>query len=326
MPAIPEIKISVPAVLPLGFLRIERNDHSQLCLLGISLESPAIRLSARRADQLTVRGPRAHIVHDYSGRIFAQYLLPSSAEIEVEEIIPAYLGLGGDLLLGLATAQALAWVHSLPDREIGSLAASLNLRPEEGLFTAGYTRGGLLLVDVQGNPAAPVIVRRSEIRAGAGDEWTFVIYCPPAPASTPEAIEELRLRHAVLAGSHLSIEKGESILAGLQAAIDQHDLAAMGGGLLALQNSNREARLQAAVTTGHLSFEQRDVLALFQDSGAKAWGSIPTGIGIYALIGGVEAGRELTRKVNQLIETIGGQVIATQADNQGARRVVTEAI
>ncbi|HLF90214.1 MAG TPA: hypothetical protein VI451_14805, partial [Anaerolineales bacterium] len=105
------LELAAPASLPLGLVQY----HDQPALLALTVQHPPIQLAIQSGPRLHITGPRAHVAHAFATRYLTHHNLPQKGEIEIELTIPAFMGLSGDVMLGLTIAQSLEWVHNLPD-------------------------------------------------------------------------------------------------------------------------------------------------------------------------------------------------------------------
>lgn len=296
------LEIATPASLFLGL--IEAADGP--ALLTLAVQHPPVQLYAQAQRRLHITGPRAHIAHAHALRFLQHHRLSRLGEIEIELAIPAFMGLNGDAMLGLATAQALAWAHDLPDwKSVPQLAAALGLPPSRNGEIAAYQAGGLTLTGMR-HPAehrVPVL-RRAEIAHPERDAWAFVLYFPQPPENTPETYEDERLQTCLQTGAPAPASLAEDIFA----AVQNNDLAAFGQGLMSLRQRTPHSVAQ----------DSQAILDLMGQSGAFAWGQCLTGYGLWALVKGGDASRALRKKISDHVGFFGGRVMATITDNRGA--------
>ena len=294
------LELAAPASLPLGLVHY----HGQPALLALTLQHPPIQLAIQAGRRLHITGPRAHIAHTHATRYLTHHKLPQTGEIELELAIPAYMGLSGDVMLGLAVAQALAWAHKLPD-DLPARAAALGMGSEHAGQLWGYEQGGLLLTGTQaGEGELPPIIHRAEIAHPERDAWAFIFHFPFPPDNTPDTLETDQLRAL--------FEKTELPPGGVAeeifAAVAADDIAGFGRGLMSVQETFPQ----------NLSPESRAVLDLIREHGAYAWGQSLTGYGLWGLVKGGDASRVLRKSISDHVGFFGGRVMATIPDNRGA--------
>jgi predicted sugar kinase len=300
------IEIASPALLTLGALRLEGKTH----LLGLALQYPPVSLFAQAFDGLKVTGARADEARRQAERYFGSTAIPPNAEIEIELATPAHVGLGSGPMLGLSIARACAWLGDQPD-EVEALAHALAFEPTHGLYKHGFAQGGLLLVDETGG-----LIRRETIEHPTESAWAFVFVFPKTPAGTPLMFEDDRLQTLLAAAPRMDGEGSQKANDRLWSAVVGDDLASFAEALMSVQNLNASAQT--------LTSEEQSILNIMRDGGALAYGRTATGIGLYGLIQGDEASIRLRQKLQNHIGYFGGTVMASIADNTGARHAVKD--
>lgn len=315
------IEITSPASLPFGLVRLDSETGPKTCLLGVTLQHPPVNLSVQtHSGGLQVSGARADLAYAQAVRFLNHQNLPRRAEIQIELAIPSLVGLGSEAMLGLAQAQALAWLHQLPHADNPALAQAVGLKPQDALEVWGYDRGGLLLVEVgPGETLAPP-VRRYEIAHSEQEAWVFVLVLPRVPADTPETLETDRLRALLEAAPHLNADTGR-LVAEVELALANNDLAAFGRSLMAIQALNDKALAETGVPPSYSPDEQA-VLDIICQHGALAWGRSATGLALYGLVKGARSSIDLRHKLRQHLGFFGGRPMAAITANTGASYVV----
>lgn len=311
-----QIEIGAPACLPLALVSLEDGTPGRL---GVALRHPAINLAARAGNWLDVTGARADRVAAAAQGYLERAGLPHSAVIEVELATPSHMGLGSDVLMTLAGAQAAAWVHDRPFTDIPSLAAAAGLGPEHALEVNAYGQGGVLIVDFPPPGASPAKVRRRQTLSHPDDRaWAFVLYLPRVPAGASPTLEADRLSAWQAAGPQLNHAAARPLTEALWAALEADDIEGFGRALLALQALNAAA-LERAGHAWPLTDAEQAILAIYQVHGAVAWGRSPTGLALYALIRGAAPSVAVRKKVVERVGITGGTVMASVVDNTGTR-------
>lgn len=319
------VEINAPASLPLGLVQLETEAGLKTCLLGVTLQHPPVNLSAQaHPTGLQLSGARADVAYVQAERFLKYHRLEGRAEIEIELAIPSLVGLGSEAVLGLSTAQALAWLNDLPPDDIPALAQAISLTSGEALPVWSYARGGLLLVDVSaGTDFTTPPLRRCEIAHLEKEAWVFVLVFPRFAPNTPETLEADWLSALLQAGPAVSAETGRLVTAELWPALAANDLAAFGQSLMALQQLN-EAALAATGSAQPYTSEEQAILGLMRDHGAAAWGRSPTGLALYGLVKGARSSVDLRNKLRQHLGFFGGRAMAAITDNRGATYVVKD--
>lgn len=318
------IEIEAPCILPLGLATTEEAGQRRMGLMGVTLEYPPTQLFVYAHPTLHVTGARAHVAREYAQRFLSSHDVGPAA-IEIELATYSHMGLGSDGMLGLSTARGLAWAHELPMDDTPALAWPLDLKPHQALEVWGFDRGGLLLVEHPSEgEGMPGLVRRHAIQAeDKADDWVFVCFFPKVPAGAPEDLERQRLGALLEAAPFLDQEALGQHSDGLWSALAGADFEGFAASLMRVQDLNREA-LAHSGTPERWSDKERDVLALMQQHGARAWGRSFAGLGLYGLIRGAKPSVELRRRLRPQIDVHEGILMATIPDNEGARHTIRE--
>lgn len=314
------IEIGAPASLPLALVKVESDNGPQTCLLGITLQHPPAQLMAQKFSALRITGARAHIGHEAAKRFWQYHKLKRRAQVEIEQSIPAFTGLGADVNLGLSMACALSWLNDLPLDNTLELAQAIGLEAQDALHLWSFDRGGLLLVNTEAESGViPPPLARLEIAHNQDEAWAFVFVMPRVPYNTPDSYEAERLATLLQAASALSSESGQLVRQELWTAVEGDDIAAFGQALMKLQEMNKSALKEALPA---LSADNEAILQLMRDNGAYAWGHSLTGYSLYALVKGAKATIELRKILREHVGYFGGLVIATITDNKGAQHLL----
>jgi predicted sugar kinase len=315
-----QIEIAAPACLPLGLIRW---DNGQTALLGAALKYPAINLTGRPSETLTVTGARADYAYASAQRFLQDQHLPERGELEIELATPSQMGLGSDEMLALSVAQALAWQNSRPmDRP--AAAAALGLGPEHELYVQAHQHGGLLLAQAGREASRPSVpLRRAALDHADQAAWAFVLYLPRTGPAAPTELEAQRLAALLDSGDDLSGQTGLLVDDELWPAVQADDLDRFGRALAEIQLLNQAALEQAGAGVP-LSVEEQAILQLYRDNGAAAWGRSPTGQALFAIIRGSTASIALRRELVERVGVYGGTVSGSIIDNAGSRHAVQE--
>lgn len=308
------IEIVSPCTLSLGVLRVE----GKTCLLGLALQHPPVNLFAQAFHDLKVTGARADEARRHAQRYLESLNARPEAEIEIELATPAHVGLGSGPMLGLSAAQACAWLRGQPLEEVEALARALAFGPEQALSVHAFAQGGLLLVDEAGK-----LLRRQTIEHPTESAWAFVFLFPKTPPGTPPTLEEDRLRALLAAAPRLDSEASQNAIDRLWAAVESDDAASFATALMSVQNLDAEALARTGAPTT-LTPEEQGIVAVMQENGALAYGRTPTGIGLYGLIQGDQASIQLRQKLQNHVGFFGGTIMASIADNHGARHTIKD--
>lgn len=186
------IRVTTPSRLHFGLLSVAADDapwpdrHGRPTLpprrfggVGLMVESPGVRLTARAAPAWSADGPLAGRALAFARRIADQLRAERGTEfparhLHVEYAAPEHAGLGTGTQLGLAVGRALAegWGLHLGPPALARLAGR-GLRSAVGVH--GFERGGFLVEAGKRDPGelAPLVAR-----APFPEAWRVILVFP----------------------------------------------------------------------------------------------------------------------------------------------------
>jgi beta-ribofuranosylaminobenzene 5'-phosphate synthase len=305
------VRIEAPARLHLGMLAVAGDGERRFGGLGVSVCRPAVVLEAERAEELSVEGADAERALAFARRSRDALGLAGGAHLRVVEAIPEHVGLGSGTKLALAVTQALA---ALEGRDVNApglaAAAGRAARSAVGMWT--FARGGLV-VEGGHRPGlerpAPLLARHP-----VPEEWRAVLVVPTAEPGLSGGAEEEAFGRLVPAPER-SAAIAQLVLTSLLPALVERELDEFGAALTRIQELVGDSF--AAAQGGR--FHPRaaplvDALLRFgaAGSGQSSWG--PT---VYGVVGSADAGRELARRMEDVVGD--GSVDVVAFDNRGAR-------
>lgn len=308
-----------PSCLPLGVVNLNQTDRRKTAMLGIALQHPPIRAEAQLNDKFLVSGARADVAAAYLEKIYAQHQLSQTAEIEIEQAIPAFMGLGSRPQMGLLMATIAAQVNEQDQKDTTFLTVGLELEPTHNLNVAASTQGGLLCVDVERtSDGAPQIHHRAELDSDEKTAWGFVLVMPRVSSQSDqyEADRMAALIHAQQAQDET--DSGKLIQEQLYPAVAADDLDAFGAGLTKLQTINSAALEAMNIDTSPLPQTQK-IFDVMQANGAVACGRSAAGFALYALTRGARSTINMRAALRDVFAHEDGDMIATIAQNAGIR-------
>jgi beta-RFAP synthase len=306
------VRVEAPARLHMGMLAVAGEGARRFGGLGASVSRPAVVLEARPADELSAEGADAERALMFAQRCHEALGLAGGAHLRVVEAIPAHVGLGSGTKLALAVARALAALHGrtveAPElaRAVGRAA-----RSAVGMWT--FALGGLV---VEGG------VRRDVARPApllaqypVPEEWRAVLVVPrPEPGLSGVAEEEAFRR--LVPSAERSAAIAELVLTSLLPALVERDLEEFGAALTRVQQLVGDAF--AAVQGGRFHPRASALVEALLRGGAAGAGQSSWGPAVYGVVGGEAAGRELARRMEDVVDG-GGSVELVTFDNRGAR-------
>jgi len=316
--------------------------------VGLSLSHPGFRITAQRAHETDIAGPdestqRAKEVLELLREKYAV----GHAEIEIEESIPAHVGLGSGTQLSLAIAQAMCKLYAI-DLSHQEMALTAGRGGTSGIGVAAFSQGGFIVdgghrfsarapsqagmpvpPDDAGSMLAPPLPGRDEktsflpSSASRGIEpppviarydfpdWDVLIAVPNCRHISGE--EEVTLFQALCPLPLNDVQAlSHIILMKLLPALVQRDLKTFGEAVDQIQNiawKKVEVKEQDPIV--------RQVMAFLRDNGAHGVGLSSWGPAIFCFGEDLRALEAKTRAF--LADTkAGGTCFLTRANNTGA--------
>jgi beta-ribofuranosylaminobenzene 5'-phosphate synthase len=306
------VRIEAPARLHLGMLAVAGDGARRFGGLGVSISRPAVVLEAQAADELSVEGAEAERVLGFARRCREALGLPGGAHLRVVETIPPHVGLGSGTKLALAVARALTAVHGRTvDAPALAEAAGRAARSAVGMWT--FALGGLVVeggVRRGAERPAPLLARHA-----APEDWRIVLAVPKAePGLSGVAEAQAFGRLAPSAGRSAGI--AQLVLTSLLPAFVERDLEEFGGALTRVQQLVGDAF--APVQGGRFHPRAGALVEALLSGGAAGAGQSSWGPAVYGVVGSEAAGRELARRMENVIGAE-GSVELVAFDNHGAR-------
>ncbi len=305
------VRVEAPARLHLGMLAVAGDSARRFGGLGVSVARPAVVLEAEPADELSAEGPDAERALAFARRCHGPLGLAGGAHLRVVEAIPQHVGLGSGTKLALAVAAALA---ALDGRDIGppglAEAAGRAARSAVGMWT--FALGGLV---VEGGHR-PGVDRPASLlaRHPMPAEWRAVLVVPAAAPGLSGGAEEAAFgqlspspeRSAVIA---------QLVLTALLPALVERELGEFGAALTRIQELVGDSF--AVPQGGRFHPRAGALVEALLDFGAAGAGQSSWGPTVYGVAGSEEAGRELARRMEDVVGD--GRVELVAFDNRGAQ-------
>lgn len=324
------IEIGTPASLLLGVVPIPTSSDGEpsYCWLGITVQHPPTHLVVKPHRKLVITGARADLAHQQARQFLTYRQLQIGGEIEIEWATPKFMGLGSAPMLGLSVARGLSQLAQLNDdttlEESGvwALATALDLPDRDALAVWGFAQGGLLLVETQRQADAPFpqLLRRYELQHMTKTDWVFVLYFPRVSAGPSDDLEAERVTNLLQAAPYLGADTTHVVLERMLPAVEQDDIETFAQGLMELQAQNRTALAQIGAQP-MLSEADEVLLQQMQSNGALAWGQLPGGRALFALVRSAQTSIMLRRTLYEQVGPYGGRLMATITDNRGCQLV-----
>lgn len=306
------IRVEAPARLHLGMLAVAGDGERRFGGLGASIRHPAVVLEARPADELSVEGPEADRALTFARRCRDALGLPGGARLRIVEAIPPHVGLGSGTKLALAVAQALAALHGHPAGAPAlAQAAGRAARSAVGMWT--FALGGLVVEGgVRGGAErpAPLLMRHA-----VPDEWRIVLVVPNAEPGLSGVAEEQAFGRLVPSDARAAAI-AQLVLTSLLPGLVERDVEEFGAALTRVQQLVGDAF--APVQGGRFHPQAGALVEGLLRGGAAGAGQSSWGPAVYGVVGNEAAGRELARRMADLVGAE-GSVRLVAFDNRGAR-------
>jgi len=305
------VRVEAPARLHLGMLAVAGDGARRFGGLGVSVSRPAVVLEAEPADELCAEGADAERTLTFARRCHRALGLAGGAHLRVVEAIPQHVGLGSGTKLALAVAQALA---ALEGRHVDAPglaeAAGRAARSAVGMWT--FALGGLV---VEGGHR-PTVERPAPLlaRHAVPEEWRAVLVMPAAAPGLSGSAEEEAFGRLVPAPER-SAAIAQLVLTSLLPALVEGELGEFGAALTRIQQLVGDSF--AAEQGGRFHPRAGPLVEALLRCGAAGAGQSSWGPAVYGVVGSEEAGRELARRMEDVVGQ--GSVDLVAFDNRGAR-------
>ena len=279
--------------------------------LGVSVGRPAVVLEAEPAGELSAEGPDAERALAFARRCEDAFGLTGGAHLRVIEAIPEHVGLGSGTKLALAVAAALT---ALEGRELEAPdlaeAAGRAARSAVGMWT--FALGGLV---VEGGHR-PGIERPAALlaRHPMPAEWRAVLAVPAAAPGLSGGDEETAFGQLAPAPER-SAAIAQLVLTALLPALVERELEEFGAALTRIQALVGDSF--AAAQGGRFHPRSAPLVEALLRFGAAGAGQSSWGPTVYGVVGSEEAGRELARRMEDVVGD--GRIELVAFDNRGAR-------
>jgi beta-ribofuranosylaminobenzene 5'-phosphate synthase len=306
------VRVEAPARLPLGMLAVAGDGGRRFGGLGVAVAHPAVVVEARSADELSAEGAEAERALMFARRCQEALGLAGGAHLRVLEAIPPHVGLGSGTKLALAVAQALAVLHGRTV-DAPALAQAVGRAARSAVGTWTFALGGLV---VEGG------VRRGEERPAPllahhpmPEPWRVVLVVPTAEAGLSGVAEEEAFRQLVPSPER-SATIAQLVLTSLLPALVEGEVEEFGVALTRIQQLVGDAF--ATVQGGRFHPRAGALVEALLGNGAAGAGQSSWGPAVYGIVGGEAAGRELARRMEDVVAGEGSVELVT-FDNRGAR-------
>ena len=306
------VRVEAPARLHLGMLAVAGDGARRFGGLGVSVSRPAVVLEVQPADELSAEGADAERALTFARRCRDALGLEGGGHLRIVEVIPPHVGLGSGTKLALAVAHALAALHGRTvEAPALAQAAGRGARSAVGMWT--FALGGLVVeggVRRGAERPAPLLMRYA-----VPDEWRLVLVVPNAEPGLSGAAENQAFARLVPSAER-SAAIAQLVLTSLLPALVERELEEFGDALTRVQQLVGDAF--APAQGGRFHPRAGPLVEALLRGGAAGAGQSSWGPAVYGLVGSEAAGRELARRMEDVVGEE-GRVEVVKVDNRGAR-------
>ncbi|MBN2489138.1 MAG: beta-ribofuranosylaminobenzene 5'-phosphate synthase [Methanosarcinaceae archaeon] len=288
--------------------------------VGITLDSPHVRLLVEKSDTIEIIGTSTLADRMYMA---AKAVLPSGdgIRIQIEEDMPAHVGLGSGTQSAVSAAAAVNELYGL-GLSVRELAIAVGRGGTSGIGVAAFENGGFIVdgghkfsdkgtfspsAASRADPA-PVLFRHDL------PDWNILLALPDTQGAH-DATEVDIFKKECPIPLHEVQQVAHIILMQMMPAVLENDIESFGyavNSLLTVGFKKREVELQ--------SKSVRDVIEFMQDSGTYGAGMSSFGPAVYGFVDSRIQANQIKNDVQKMLdETIGGRVMITRANNSGAK-------
>jgi beta-ribofuranosylaminobenzene 5'-phosphate synthase len=308
------LTISTPSRLHLALIDMNASIGRVDGSIGITLDEPVIKISARVSDIVEITGKSEHSERMINS---AMALLPDGEgiQISIEKDYPSHIGLGSGTQASLAAGMAVNELYHLGLR-IYEVAVKVGRGGTSGIGVAAFENGGFILDGghkfsekkaflpsaASSLPTAPVLVRRDF------PDWDIMVAVPEQKGASKT--NEVNIFQKLCPVPLFEVEKlSHVILMQLLPALSEEDIITFGKSINAIQElgfKKQEVELQPV---------SKELMKLLKDTGAHGAGMSSFGPTVYAF------GEDAYYLKKTAEDFLGGkgQVFTTKARNNGAR-------
>jgi beta-RFAP synthase len=289
--------VEAAARLHFGVLDLRGSLGRRFGGLGAAVPEPSLLLEVALAPAVSAQGPDATRAEAFARRFLAHHGIEGGARLVVHRAIPPHSGLGSGTQLALAVGRALAELYGLP-ADPAELARAVGRGRRSAIGTWTFALGGFIVEGgrrVGSDDIAPLLARFS-----IPEQWRCVVAVPRGSPGLSGDAEAAAFEH-LPAPAEREVERvAHLVLMQLLPALVEGDLGSFGAALTEVQR----------VTGGWFAPAQGGVFApgpsatlvrRMAEWGAAGVGQSSWGPAVYGLVADAEAGRELARRVAEIV-------------------------
>ena len=267
----PQITVTAPARLHMGFLDLSSSLGRHFGSIGIALNEISTRLILSNSDERRITGPSAQRADRCLTQLCTALNVPDKVSITIETAIPEHVGLGSGTQMALAIGSALNAYYNL-NLSVREIASVMDRGLRSGIGIGIFEHGGLVVDGGRGEKTVtPPVLVHLELPS----DWRFILVFDKrwqglhgsqeiaafqALAAFPRLEAEhlcyLLLMQALPAVAENDLKQFGQVISELQLAVGSHFALAQGGIYASQDVAKAMAWLtgQGAVAVGQTSW------------------------------------------------------------------------
>jgi beta-RFAP synthase len=221
----------VPARQHLGFHDLNGDAGRRFGSIGLPLSEPETVVTLSRSAETIVEGPEADRAGRHLPALCRHLGIRANHRLTIEEAIPPHAGLGSGTQIAPAVSAALRSLHGLP-RDPSGDATLLEGGARSGIGIASFEAGGVIIdAGKDDSNAPPPVVARLPFP----DDWRIILILDHTGHGLHGEKEIAAFRSLSRFPAAEAGEICRRVLMGVMPALVEHDLAAFGAAVSAIQ-------------------------------------------------------------------------------------------
>lgn len=273
------VSVDTTARLHMGFIDLNGGLGRRFGSIGLSLERPQTRLTARVQPDFSATGPGSERVADYARAFARRAGIAGGAHFELLSAIPEHAGLGSGTQIAIAVGVAMARLYDL-DLDTPQVAFMTGRGARSGIGIGAFDGGGLLVDGGRGaHTQVPPIVARMPFP----EQWRVLLAYDSASQGVHGSEEKQAFGQMPDFSAEQAAHLARLVLMQALPAVAEHDLAAFGAAISELQRVVGDYFAPAQGGGRYSSPRVADAMAWLERQGVgcvgqSSWG--PTGFAV----------------------------------------------
>jgi beta-ribofuranosylaminobenzene 5'-phosphate synthase len=313
------VRVMSSARLHMGFFDMHGGLGRRFGSIGLSIQSPQLQVSVRRAEQWQAQGEDSQRAMQIAQTLMAN--TPHSnanqvAEIQVEQAIPAHAGLGSGTQLALAIGAALNRLFNLK-LSLAQIAQLTQRATRSGIGLGTFELGGLIVDGgrADGTLVPPVISRMHF------PDWPILLISQPGFLGVHGQTETQAFQALPPFSESVAQTLCREVLMRAMPALQEKNLEQFGLAIQQLQAACGDYFAPAQGGHRYASPQMREALTMLQQQGVVCFGQSSWGPTGFAILPDMNTAQRLQTLGQQQFAGSDLQWSITQADNQPAQMI-----